>query len=183
MKIAVYIHATILYTAIKNKVDKHTQLKHRKSHKKSLPWFNESLWDTMKQRDKALKVSLKSKLTTDYYIYKSLRNKVTMLLRKAKTIFFLNLIKEANGNCKNLWRSMDKLLGRQKINQELLQLKINGIVQNESSILAKHYNDYFLDSVLDLAETFPEVNCCRDDHGDVNASYFRLQNIDEDKIF
>lgn len=78
---------------------------------------------------------------------------------------------------------MDKLLGRKKINQEHLQLKINGIVQNEGSILAKHYNDYFLDSVLDLAETFPEVNCCRDDHGDCNASYCRLQNIDEDKIF
>jgi len=94
-----------IITAIKNKIDKHIQLKHRKSNKNRLPWFNEYLWDTMKQRDKALKVSLKTKLTTDYYIYKSLRNKVAMLLRKANAIFFLNLIKEAKGN---LWRSMDK---------------------------------------------------------------------------
>ena len=91
----------------------------------------------MKQRDKALKVSLKTKLTTDYYIYKSLRNKVTMLLRKAKANFFLNLIKEAKGNCKNLWKRMDKLLGREKIHQEHLQLKISGIVQSEGSILAR----------------------------------------------
>jgi len=31
-------------------------------------------------------------------------------------------------------------------------------------------------------ETFPEVNCCGDDHGHGNASHCRLQNIDEDKI-
>lgn len=78
---------------------------------------------------------------------------------------------------------MDQLLGSEKIYQEHLQLKINGIVLNEGSILAKHYNDYFLDSLLDLAETFSEVNCCRDDHGDGNASYCRLQSIDEDNIF
>ena len=68
---------------------------------------------------------------------------------------------------------MDKLLGREKIHPEHLQFKINGIVQSEGSFLAKHYNDYFLNSVLDLAETFPEVNCCRDDHGDGNVSYCR----------
>jgi len=39
-----------------------------------------------------------------------------------------------------------------------------------------------ISSVLDLAETFPKENCCRDDHGDANASYCRLQNIDEDTI-
>jgi len=48
--------------------------------------------------------------------------------------------------------------------------------------LAKHYNDYFLDSVLDLAETFSEVNCCGDDHGDGNVSHCRLQNVNEDTI-
>jgi len=38
---------------------------------------------------------------------------------------------------------MDKLLGREKIYREHLQLKINGVVQNEDSNLAQYYNDYF----------------------------------------
>ena len=93
--------------ALKNTIAKYTQLKQKRSNKINLPWFNSSLWNLMKQRDLALKVFLKSKLNTDHYIFKSLRNKVVMKLRKSKANFYLNMIKEAKGNSKNLWRSMD----------------------------------------------------------------------------
>ena len=75
--------------------------------KRSLPWFNDTLWNLLKKRDAALKKSLKSGLDTDRLIYKGLRNKVTMQLRKAKAHFFLEVIKEAKGNSKMLWRSND----------------------------------------------------------------------------
>ena len=78
--------------------------------KRSLPWFNDTLWNLLKKRDAALKKSLKSSL--DRLIYKGLRNKVTMQLRKAKANFFLEVIKEAKGNSKLLWRSIDKLTGK-----------------------------------------------------------------------
>ena len=76
--------------------------------KRSLPWFNDALWNLLKKRDAALKKSLKSGLDTDRLIYKGLRNKVTMQLRKGKANFF----KEAKGNSKLLWRSIDKLTGK-----------------------------------------------------------------------
>jgi len=57
---------------------------------------------------------LKTKLNTDHLIFKSLRNKVTQQLRKARANFFLNVINEAKGNPKKLWKSIDKLLGREK---------------------------------------------------------------------
>lgn len=104
-----------------------------------------------------------------------------MLLRKSKKRF-LNLIKETKVNCKNLWRSMDKILGRKNIYEEHLQLKINGMVQSDDFILAKHFNGYFLDAVLDLAENFSKVKCCWADHSNSNVSYCRLQSIDEDKF-
>ena len=113
-------------------VTKYTELKRNKNNKRKLPWFGSSLWDLMKQRDLALKTFLKSKLTTDHYVFKSLRNKVTMQFRKAKANFYFNLNKDAKGNSKLLWKSMDKLLGKEKINCDHVQLKINGVTQNDS---------------------------------------------------
>lgn len=140
-------------------ITKYTELKRNKTNKNKLPWFGSSLWELMKQRDRALKTFLKSKLTTDHYVYKSLRNKVTTQLRKTKANFYLNLIKEAKENGKLLWKSMDKLLGKEKINCDHVQLKINGIIQNDNIEVATHFNDYFLDSVRDLANMFPKSIC------------------------
>jgi len=43
--------------------------------------MNETVWNLMKQRDAALKKSLKTGLLTDSLLYKELRNKVTCALR------------------------------------------------------------------------------------------------------
>lgn len=134
----------------------------------------------MKQRDLALKPFLKSKLITDHYIYKSLRNKVTMQLKKAKANFYLNIITEAKGNTKLLWRSMDKLLGRGKSNCDLVHLKINGVIQNDNTEMAIHLNNYFLDSVLSLANAFPKLNCVPNSESD--KSSLGLYNVDEGTV-
>ena len=77
-----------------------------------------------------------------------------MQLRKAKAYFFLEIISEAKGNSKILWKSIDKLLGKENPNSGSIQLKINGIIVNDNSAVATHFNNYFLDSVVDLGQHF-----------------------------
>ena len=62
----------------------------------------------MKKRDAALKKFLKSRFSTDHLIFKSLRNRVTQQLRKARATFCLDLIRDAKGNSTKLWNSIDK---------------------------------------------------------------------------
>jgi hypothetical protein len=54
----------------------------------------------MKERDHALKPSLKSKLEHDKHRFTMLRNNVMKEIRQAKANFLINIIGEANGNSK-----------------------------------------------------------------------------------
>ncbi len=117
----------------------------------------------MKQRDAALKKSLKSGLATDRLIYNGLRNKVTQQLRKSKTNFFLDVIKEAKGNPKLLWQCIDQLSGKQRDESGPLELYTNNQTrtatasgtqdtQKDRLAMANTFNNYFIDSVLALSK-------------------------------
>jgi len=72
----------------------------KRSHKKNsdtLPWLND-----------VLKQSLKSKIT-------QLKNKVIKTLRQAKAKFFIDTFKNAGGNGKKIWQTINKLIGRKQL--------------------------------------------------------------------
>ena len=112
----------------------------------------------MKKKDASLKKAFKSGLDTDRLTYKGLRNKVIMQLRKAKAHFFLEIIREAKWNSKILWKSIDQLLGEKKPKSGSIQLKINCIIVNDNPAVATHFNNYLLDSVVDLGQHFIKKN-------------------------
>ena len=148
-----------LVSAFKVILLKFTKSKARKSNTKhTLPWFTTALWDLMRKRDASLKKFLKSRLTTDHFIFKSLRNKVTQQLRKARANFFLDIIRDAKGNSKRLWKSIDKLLGKGKPKCGNIQLQINGVTQTDSLVVATHFNNYFVNSVQKLSLSFPKTH-------------------------
>lgn len=126
----------------------------RQSTKQNLPWFTKTIWEMMKKRDMALKAFLKSGLTTDRFNFTSQRNKVTAALRKAKAGFFLEIIKNAQGNSRIIWKTINKLLGKEKSKSEDIHLKINGNIINDSLAIATNFNHYFLDAVKKRAENF-----------------------------
>lgn len=113
----------------------------------------------MKKRDSALKKALKTGQHVDLLIYKGLRNKVTTSLRKAKANLFFNIIKEAKGNSKLIWKPIDKLTGKGSAKKTVgLQLEIQGYLQNDSSIIATTFNNYLIESVLGLGQHFSSSN-------------------------
>ena len=110
------------------------------------------------KKNASLKKAFKSGLDTDRLTYKGLRNKVIMQLRKAKAHFFLEIIREAKWNSKILWKSIDQLLGEKKPKSGSIQLKINCIIVNDNPAVATHFNNYLLDSVVDLGQHFLKKN-------------------------
>ena len=116
----------------------------------------------MKDRDAALKKSLKSGLVTDRLVFNSLRNIVTGQLRKTKANFFLDVIKQAKGNPKLLWKCIDQLSGKERSKSGPLELYVNnqtrlvttsGIrdTHKDCVAVATTFNDYFINSVLELS--------------------------------
>jgi len=77
-----------------------------------VPWINNELRILMKKRDLALKTSLRSKLNTDFLIYKGLRNKVVSELRKTKVTYYTNLIDSSKGINNSLWKHLNNLTNK-----------------------------------------------------------------------
>lgn len=110
----------------------------------------------MKKRDFALKTALKSGLRLDRLVFNSLQNKVVQELRKAKAQFFINIINEAKGNSKMIWKTINQLTKKdlKPSDRKALELDICGKLTNEPDEISAAFNNYFIDSVQNLAHSF-----------------------------
>jgi len=123
-----------------------------------VPWINNELRILMKKRDLALKTSLRSKLNTDFLIYKGLRNKVVSELRKAKVTYYTNLIDSSKGINNSLWKHLNNLTNKSNKHKKITELNINGKSITDSATIANEFNSYFVQSVEQLSKDFQPVD-------------------------
>ncbi|KAK0142318.1 putative RNA-directed DNA polymerase from transposon X-element [Merluccius polli] len=157
-------------------------VKYRPRKKNTLPWLNGALWHQMRERDSALKKSLKTGYSSDRQIFTSLRNKVVRNLRKAKADFFIKVIEDARGNGKLIWENLNKLTGRNKDQKTREhELKVNGILTLDHDVIANTFNSFFIDSVEELAQSFSSSNwTCTPINDD--KPIFRIGEITESAV-
>lgn len=105
-----------------------------------LPWLNENIRSLMKQRDRALKMSLKNKMEHERRLFITLRNKVVKELCMAKATFFINAISEAKGNTKEIWQNLKKLTGKSNTINKTIELNIEGNVICDPTTVAAAFN-------------------------------------------
>ena len=81
-------------------VNRHAPLKRKRvKHPKLPPWLNKDIKETIAERDKLRREKCFSE-------YKKLRNKVKILVRKAKKEYFQKLI-ERDNNIASMWRALN----------------------------------------------------------------------------
>ena len=131
----------------------------KNKHRKIKPWITSGLVRSIKNRDK---INLKIKKDTSNLklinYYKTYRNKLTILIRKAKEQYYTNKIETCKGNGRDIWQVINELTGR-KINSA--GLPINEIIEVKyPTITPKDYlnivNSYFATTGSRLVEhNFP----------------------------
>ena len=111
------------------------------------PWFTQGL---RKSSRKCLnmfnKVARKPKTSIEFQNYKNYRNIYNRLRRKAKIAYYNNLLQEHRQNSKKIWEILNKLTGKCKKGQSLIdEIVINGEKINDvktiSNAFAKHYGE------------------------------------------
>ena len=125
-----------------------------KGKKRHLPWLTETEWSLMKKRDHALKTALKSGLPTDLMVFKGLRNKVVIALRRAKATFFTNILTQAKGNSQLMWKHINNITKKGDTAPKHLEIRVNNILTHDEETIAAAFNEFFRDSVMELATTF-----------------------------
>ena len=74
------------------------------------PWMNSEILELIYERDNILKKSNLDKKDEELKkLYKTLRNKVTKKIRRAKANFFQNKVEEHKNNPKSLWKQLNTI--------------------------------------------------------------------------
>ncbi len=142
----------------------------RRKKNNIIPWMNTTVLNLMKRRDMALKIALKSKLSSDRYTFTMFRNKVVKELRTSKANYFLNIIEKARGNTKNIWNQLRKLMGQNVNNTNSIAIEV-----------AVALNHHFIDSVADIIKCFPPTHImpCQSRH---TEPAFNLETITDSDV-
>ena len=123
----------------------------------NLKWYNHELKALKHDKNKAKKVFYQSKSHNDWKSYTKLRNKYTKALTNAETCYIQNQLVEHKDEPKKLWQTLKSIYSDN--NKVQLQYVIfEGIPESEPHVVAEKLNNYFIDSIVDIAQTIPDVS-------------------------
>ena len=134
-------------------LDKHTPLCHRTvCQRKPTPWFSsiaEQFCKLKRERRRAERCWLKSKLTVHKQIYENIKRKFTDLVNNAKTAFYSYKIQTSN-SCKELFHNFSAILGKK--NSTPLPSSL------DSDDIPQAFSEYFTNKFITIRNGFPPLN-------------------------
>ncbi len=72
----------------------------------------------------------------------------------AKSRFYLQVLNDAKGNSKEIWKNINNLAGRKQHYSGNIQLKFQGKITEDSVAIASIFNSFFIESVRELGNHF-----------------------------
>ena len=153
-----------------------------------MPWINPQIKQLMRKRDYHKKQAIKHDSETQWALYKAVRNKVNIDMRKAKSKYFCDRIETCSQmkDSKNGWAWINTLLGRKRKNANINELIINDKVISDDKIMAETFNEYLINIGMKMAAESgnQSTDTCNSER-DVNPpkEYFHFSDITIDNVF
>ena len=134
-------------------LDKHASFCHRTvRQRKPTPWFSsiaEQFCKLKRERRRAERCWLKSKLTVHKQIYENIKRKVMDLVDNAKTAFYSFKI-QTSSSCKEPFHSFNAILGKK--NSTPLPSSL------DSDDIPQAFSEYFTNKIITIRNSFPPLN-------------------------
>ena len=115
----------------------------------------------IRQRDYFLKKARKSSRDEDWLAYKSMRNRVTNSVKRAKQTYNKKLIDNHKDDTKAFWRTMKKIIPGNKSSGGSKNINIDGVLCSEASDgkkIANGFNNFFASAAVRLKRAFGSVS-------------------------
>ena len=77
---------------------------------KSKGWFTKGLSNACKKKNALYRAYLQSKTKDDEQRYKTYKNRLTSILRRAEKDYYENLIDSAKGDIKKTWKTLNSII-------------------------------------------------------------------------
>ena len=138
-------------------IDKHAPLKNRKGKNVYAPWITSELIQKQRIRDflKSKAVKLRSDMLME--AHKNMRSQVNQLNRGLRREYFTKAISKAEGNIKNTWQVINKLIHRRSKTTNIPYIEIDGKTVTEPREKVKELNNYFSRVGENLSKKFNEI--------------------------
>ena len=132
-------------------LNKHAPLQHKKTKSSEVPWITNKVKCLITTRNKLKRKAITTKTETDWSNYKKIRNQVNVDLRNAKKNYYSSKIANQKHNLKKAWKSINELLGKQKKQSKVNEIKLGENILNNPRDIAEGFNNYFSNIGPDLA--------------------------------
>ena len=108
-------------------------------------------------RDKIKIAAVKNKSEILMSAYRQLWNKATKLKKEAKRAYFTNKIQASEGNLKETWATINKLVNKRPKTTNISSLTVDGSSVTDSVGIANSMNEFFCNVGNELCKDIPDT--------------------------
>ena len=138
-------------------IERYAPMVEKRVSDKYSPWLSSELKCLFKTRDKIKISAVKNKSEILMSAYRQLRNKATKLNKEAKRAYFTNKIQASEGNLKETWATINKLVNKRSKTTNISSLTVDGISVSETVGIANSMNDFFCNVGNELCKDIPDI--------------------------
>jgi hypothetical protein len=120
--------------------------------------MNGEIIKLMNYRDTLKKKAVKTKSSRFHEAYKTARNDVNRLIKSTKASYFQEVISNLKNNSKEMWRNINKLIGKTSKTTNVTSVKSNYQIFTNKDDIAETFNDYFSKIGTELSNRIPPSN-------------------------
>ena len=130
--------------------DRHAPFIQKRVRGRDCPWITGQIKREIRHRDFLLKKARKSKLDEDWLAYRTVRNRVSNIVRRAKQTYNKKLIKDHQDDSKTFWKTMKKILPGEKKSSVIKNIQVDGKLCTNNKKIANAFNMFFTSAVTRL---------------------------------
>ena len=148
-------------------LDAHAPLRYKRSKANAVPWMTTIIKNEIRNRDYHKKKAIKHNSKYHWEMYKKSCNKVNINIRKTKSEYFVNKIRDCANvkDPKKSWSLINSLLGKNSKSNQINELKLNNNTITDSTLIAESLNNYFINIGPQLAS---EISFYEEPDNDLN---------------
>ena len=144
---------------------------------KNCPWMNTSIKNCIKKKSKLYRMFLRKLIPkTAYTVY---NNRLTVLLRRVRRLYFFKLFQNNRSNMSKLWFHINDLLGN-RTNSQMEQLKVDERILNGQAMVNfanTHFTHIAVKLTADIPNSGPFIHV-----NDRNPNTFMLYPTDVSEV-
>ena len=166
-------------------IDKHAPLRKKRIKKKESPWINDQIINLIRGRDIQKSFAKKSCLPDDWQKYRSIRNKVTSEIRRAKREYITSSIINCNGKSGDVWKSLKFVLPNKCETERIMQVEIENKEINDKEEIAECFNTHFTNVGKTIQENIESNTQVQNDdclQNTDNQNNLHFKSVDETDV-